>query len=196
MENDEQCRQFEDGRVDLAISQPPCATYFDFSTSAILSCSKMEIGWASGHACKTHLWRFVKQRADCFEEFRKIERLFHQRAGSCGQSRENLIRTGRDDYDRHQRIVGGNSFKSVPAIFEREIQIKQDQIDVGRGRQVESIAAVAGGQHEVTLIFENAPEHLAHAWIIVDEENFCFHAPVKLLLSQIVARLPWSSELL
>src|SRR5262245_24142167 len=96
--------------------------------------------------------RFIQQFADGFDELWKIQRLFHQRTNTGRQRREKLVWSRGNNDDGQKRIFGGETLKGVPAVLDRQIQIEQHQVYLGRSRHVQRFLAVGGGQHDVSFL--------------------------------------------
>ena len=104
----------------------------------------------------------------------------HQRPHPRSQCRKQLIRARSDDDDWQARVLGSQPLEGFPPVLLRQIQIQQDQIHTSPRCFLYRFLAIAGATYQIIFVLQHAPQHPAHASIVIQQQDPFFHQSKKI----------------
>lgn len=135
----------------------------------------MELGRFSKGTGQARTFRFGNKIANRLQQFREVQGFFHESASAGSQSREQLIRTRRNNDDRHKRRLERHLLKGFPAVLAGHIQIQKDQVYGIAFDNRERFQAVGRRLDAKAFGIEQAGHRLADGVVVINQQNGVFH---------------------
>jgi hypothetical protein len=139
----------------------------------------------AGEPADPFLFGLFKKFGDRLQQTRQVQRLLHDRIDAEVGCAVVLMWSGGDNNHRHKRMGAVDEFEDFPAVSVRHRDIQQDEVREFFDELGARLPSCAGGHDGIILRFQNTPQHVANARIIISEQDFLFHNQTFMQMVQV-----------